>query len=62
MQNILDFESDYPDAKTILLEQNYRSTKHILQAANSVINHNQNRKKKNYGQIINQAKNCVLSC
>lgn len=46
MQNILDFESDYPDAKTILLEQNYRSTKHILQAANSVINHNQNRKKK----------------
>jgi len=46
MQNILDFEKDYPDAKTILLEQNYRSTKHILKAANSVINHNQNRKKK----------------
>ena len=47
MQNILDFEKDYPSAKTILLEQNYRSTKNILQAANSVIEQNDNRKKKN---------------
>lgn len=46
MQNILNFEQDYPTAKTILLEQNYRSTKHILQAANSVIDHNTDRKKK----------------
>ena len=37
MQNILDFEKDYPDAKVVLLEENYRSTKTILQAANDVI-------------------------
>lgn len=46
MQNILDFEKDYPDATTILLEQNYRSTKRILTAANEVIQNNQNRKEK----------------
>ena len=46
MQNILNFEKDYPDAKVILLEQNYRSTKNILQAANSVIENNINRKEK----------------
>lgn len=46
MQNILDFEKDYSDAQTILLEQNYRSTKNILSAANQVIGHNQNRKEK----------------
>lgn len=45
--NILSFEKDYPRAQTILLEQNYRSTKRILQAANQVISHNQNRKEKN---------------
>lgn len=37
MQNILDFEKDYPNAKVVLLEENYRSTKTILQAANDVI-------------------------
>lgn len=37
MQNILDFEKDYPKAKVVLLEENYRSTKTILQAANEVI-------------------------
>ncbi len=47
MQNILDFEKDYPDARTILLEQNYRSTKTILAAANQVIANNRNRKAKN---------------
>ncbi|GMQ74460.1 DNA helicase PcrA [Tetragenococcus halophilus] len=47
MQNILDFEKDYPEAQTIYLEQNYRSTKNILQAANQVITNNQNRKDKN---------------
>lgn len=46
MQNILNFEQDYPDAKVILLEQNYRSTKMIIKAANGVIAHNINRKEK----------------
>ena len=46
MQNILDFEKDYPQAKVVLLEENYRSTKKILQAANDVIKHNRNRRPK----------------
>ena len=47
IRNIMDFEQDYPDAKTIMLEQNYRSTKTILAAANAVIENNSHRKKKN---------------
>jgi DNA helicase-2/ATP-dependent DNA helicase PcrA len=47
IRNILDFEEDYPSATTILLEQNYRSTQTILSAANSVIERNSNRRKKN---------------
>lgn len=47
MQNILDFEKDYPDAAVILLEQNYRSTQTILNAANQVIKNNRNRPDKN---------------
>lgn len=46
-KNILNFEKDYPEAKTILLEENYRSTKNILNAANSVIKNNKERKDKN---------------
>lgn len=45
-RNILDFEKDYKNAKTILLEQNYRSTGTILDAANGVIKHNRERKDK----------------
>ena len=46
IHNILDFEKTFPDAKVIKLEQNYRSTKTILDAANGVIHHNQGRKDK----------------
>ncbi|MBT2384879.1 DNA helicase PcrA [Streptomyces sp. ISL-11] len=47
IRNILQFEEDYPQATTILLEQNYRSTQTILSAANAVIERNQNRRAKN---------------
>jgi DNA helicase II / ATP-dependent DNA helicase PcrA len=47
IKNILDFEKDYPEAKIILLEENYRSTKTILEAANIVIEKNKLRRKKN---------------
>ncbi|MDO4484389.1 MAG: UvrD-helicase domain-containing protein [Clostridia bacterium] len=46
IRNILDFEKDYPDARVIKLEQNYRSTANILDAANQVIAHNTGRKEK----------------
>ena len=46
LRNILNFEKDYPDARVILLEQNYRSTKTILEAAQHVISSNQQRKEK----------------
>ncbi len=46
IRNILDFEQDFPDATTILLEQNYRSTQTILTAANGIIGHNKGRKPK----------------
>jgi DNA helicase-2/ATP-dependent DNA helicase PcrA len=47
IRNIEDFEQDYPDARTILLEQNYRSTQTILSAANAVIARNSGRRPKN---------------
>ena len=46
IQNILDFEEDYPDAKVVKLEENYRSTGHILNAANAVVANNSRRKEK----------------
>ncbi len=45
--NILNFEKDYPDAKVVLLEENYRSTQTILQAANTIIKKNKQRREKN---------------
>jgi DNA helicase-2/ATP-dependent DNA helicase PcrA len=47
IRNILQFEVDYPSAATVLLEQNYRSTQNILNAANAVITQNESRKEKN---------------
>jgi DNA helicase-2/ATP-dependent DNA helicase PcrA len=47
IRNILQFELDYPNATTVLLEQNYRSTQNILSAANAVITKNESRKEKN---------------
>src|SRR5207302_4710550 len=47
IRNVLEFEKDFPGAKTIALEQNYRSTNAILEAANAVIRHNRERKDKN---------------
>lgn len=52
ISNILDFEKDYPKSTTIVLEQNYRSTKRILAAANGVIEKTVTDVQKNYGQVI----------
>ena len=46
IRNIIEFEQDFPNARTIMLEQNYRSTQHILSAANAVIARNPNRRDK----------------
>lgn len=46
IQNLLDFESDYPDAREFILDQNYRSTRTILEVANALIQHNVQRKPK----------------
>ena len=59
IKNILNFEKDFSNAKIIKLEQNYRSTKNILEAANELITHNKNRHEKNLhtkndqGDLIN---------
>ncbi|MCF6139149.1 DNA helicase PcrA [Pseudalkalibacillus berkeleyi] len=57
ISNILSFEEDYNDAQVILLEQNYRSTKRILQAANEVIQNNTGRKAKNLWTDNTEGKN-----
>lgn len=56
-RNILNFEKDYPKALTIKLEENYRSTTNILEAANSVIRNNKNRKDKNLISIKGDGEN-----
>ncbi len=63
IRNIMDFEKDYPDAKVVLLEQNYRSTKHILHAASSIIQQNKYRKQKNlWTENMLGEKIKVISC
>jgi DNA helicase II / ATP-dependent DNA helicase PcrA len=57
--NILNFEHDFPGTKVITLEQNYRSTKFILEAANSVIKHNHQRKDKNLWSDLEQGQKPV---
>ena len=61
IQNILDFEKDYPNCTSIKLEQNYRSTKIILDAANAVIDNNEGRPEKNlWTDKVEGAKNSTL--
>lgn len=63
IRNIMDFEKDYPDAKVVLLEQNYRSTKHILHAASSVIQQNKYRRQKTLWTENTQGEKIrVVSC
>jgi len=60
VQNILDFERDYPEAKVLKLEQNYRSTQKILRAANEVVKNNSNRKTKSLWTENNEGEGIVL--
>ena len=62
IRNILDFEKDYPDAKVIKLEQNYRSTSTILDAANQVIAHNEGRKDKKLWTERGEGEKIQLYC
>ena len=59
IRNIQDFEQDFPNAKTIMLEQNYRSTQTILDAANAVIAKNENRKPKKLWTALGQGDKIV---
>ena len=60
-QNILNFESDFPSAKVITLDQNYRSTNTILQGANALIQHNEKRyEKKLWSQLGDGSKICIF--
>ncbi|SEP90858.1 ATP-dependent DNA helicase PcrA [Lentzea xinjiangensis] len=59
IRNIVEFERDYPDATTILLEQNYRSTQNILTAANAVISRNPNRRDKTLWSDLGEGEKIV---
>ncbi|SDJ73251.1 ATP-dependent DNA helicase PcrA [Lentzea albidocapillata subsp. violacea] len=59
IRNIVEFERDYPDATTILLEQNYRSTQNILTAANAVISRNPNRRAKSLWSDLGEGEKIV---
>lgn len=60
-RNILNFQKDYPEAKIIKLEQNYRSTTNILNAANSVISHNSERHEKNLWSGLGEGAQIIQS-
>ena len=60
IRNIMDFEQDFPNARTIMLEQNYRSTQTILTAANAVISRNESRKPKNLGPTLDRSQSSGL--
>ncbi len=62
IRNILDFEKDYPDARVIKLEQNYRSTANILDAANQVIVHNAGRKDKQLWTEAGEGEKIKIFC
>ncbi len=62
IRNILDFEKDFPDATVIKLEQNYRSTSNILDAANQVIAHNEGRKEKALWTDLGEGEAIKLFC
>jgi DNA helicase-2/ATP-dependent DNA helicase PcrA len=59
IRNIVEFERDYPNSKVILLEQNYRSTQNILDAANAVISNNFDRKAKNLFTVVGAGEKIV---
>ena len=59
IRNIVEFERDYPNSKVILLEQNYRSTQNILDAANAVISNNFDRKAKNLFTVVGEGEKIV---
>lgn len=62
IKNILEFERDYPEAEVVLLEENYRSTKNVISAANEVIKKNNHRQPKNLFTNKHEGENISLYC
>jgi DNA helicase-2/ATP-dependent DNA helicase PcrA len=63
IENILQFESDFPDVRTYKLEQNYRSTQHIVEAANTIITYNRKQiKKKIWTELSSEHKIKIIKC
>ena len=56
IDNILNFKKDYPDSVSYKLEQNYRSSKNIVNSANSILKYNKTNSKKQFGQTITKEK------